>query len=840
MKKFLYSLILTVLAMLPGQVSAQDKTVLSFDKLSMMAGQTKELVVNLDNPDMQVWMMQFDLTLSEGLSIVKNDAGKAVASKTDRAASHSLTVNQTSDGIYHVLLYTVEETALTGNAGSIIKMNVVAADGFKGATVTASNIKVTNLANNKFTLANANLTVSEQIAVQVTANNATRKYGQANPELSYTVTPAGIDLTGKVTLACEATTTSGVGEYAITATAASVEDMIVTCVNGKLTVTPAQLTATAADASRVYGQDNPALTVSYTGFVNDETEAVLTEKPTVTTEATKASAVGTYPITVAGGKAANYEFAGYVAGKLTVTKANLTVTAADAERVYGQENPALTLSYDGFVGDDTEAVLKVVPTAATEAVATSDAGVYPITVSGGEADNYTIETKAGSLTVTKAPLLVTVADAQRMYGQDNPDFEVSYSGFLNDDTEAVLTSAPILVTEANASTGVGFYSIDAVGGEATNYELTGVSGTLEVTPAPLKVSLLDAERTYGGSDPYYEYVYEGFVNGDSEWVVIAPPSIITDADVLSPVGEYDITLADGEAMNYYFAEYVGAKLTVTKAPLIVAAGNATRRVGEENPELTITYDGFVNGDSEDVLDVKPVAATTATSESEAGTYEITVSGGESQNYEFEYQFGTLTILPKKEDVHEDNGSFVLEDDNTLTFTGIETEAGAEPATYEIPSTVEHNGNTLDVKAIAPEAFKDETSLESITIPESVESIGAEAFAGCKGLKVLIVYSASPITLGGDGEVVTAFKDVPTSELTVYVPDESVDSYKAAEGWSSLNIQPISLLGVSRLTVGSQSLGDVYDLKGRKVRSAATTLDGLAKGVYIIGGRKVTK
>ena len=157
----------------------------------------------------------------------------------------------------------------------------------------------------------------DPIIVQVTVNDATRKYGEVNPKLTYTVAPADVDLTGKITLLCDANVNSGVGEYAITAAATVGKDTIVTCVNGKLTITPTLLKVTANDATRYVGEENPKLTLTYAGFVNGETESVLTMLPQATTTATAESPEGTYEITVSGGVAENYEFE-YKSGTLTI------------------------------------------------------------------------------------------------------------------------------------------------------------------------------------------------------------------------------------------------------------------------------------------------------------------------------------------------------------------------------------------------------------------------------------------------------------------------------------------------------------------------------------------
>ncbi len=84
-------------------------------------------------------------------------------------------------------------------------------------------------------------------------------------------------------------------------------------------------------------------------------------------------------------------------------------------------------------------------------------------------------------------------------------------------------------------------------------------------------------------------------------------------------------------------------LTVQKAELTIKANNCIKNVGEGNPELTVTYDGFKYDDNESSLIKQPVVTTTATTNSSVGTYPITASGAESDNYEFIYVAGTLTV-----------------------------------------------------------------------------------------------------------------------------------------------------------------------------------------------------
>jgi hypothetical protein len=68
-----------------------------------------------------------------------------------------------------------------------------------------------------------------------------------------------------------------------------------------------------------------------------------------------------------------------------------------------------------------------------------------------------------------------------------------------------------------------------------------------------------------------------------------------------------------------------------------------------------------------------------------------------------------------------------------------------------------------------------TKLTSITIPESVTSIGSSAFDGCTSLPSITCKAKNPPTLG--------LYNTLSSVTAVYVPAESVDLYRAADEWS---------------------------------------------------------
>ncbi|MCL2707136.1 MAG: hypothetical protein FWE97_03110 [Dehalococcoidia bacterium] len=176
--------------------------------------------------------------------------------------------------------------------------------------------------------------------------------------------------------------------------------------------------------------------------------------------------------------------------KVTVNKANLTVAANDSSKNYFEDNPTFTISYSGFVNGDTVSSITITPQATSEADKYSPAGNYPLTVSGGTANNYIFVYVSGTLTVNKIALTVTADDQSKSYNKNNPILTYQYSGFVNGEDESVLTEKPSISTEAEKKSPVGTYLITASGGLADNYTFKYVSGTLTVNKAFPLIPLL--------------------------------------------------------------------------------------------------------------------------------------------------------------------------------------------------------------------------------------------------------------------------------------------------------------------------------------------------------------
>lgn len=124
--------------------------------------------------------------------------------------------------------------------------------------------------------------------------------------------------------------------------------------------------------------------------------------------------------------------------------------------------------------------------------------------------------------------------------------------------------------------------------------------------------------------------------------------------------------------------------------------------------------------------------------------------------------------------------------------GIETIAGAAFLMCSLKSVTIPNSVTY----IGREAFEMCGQLSSVEIPNSVTSIESGAFLECTGLTSITCDAITPPTCGTE-----VFSGVDKS-IPIYVPKESIEAYKAAEGWKDFsNIQAI------KCTVASGTCGD---------------------------------
>jgi hypothetical protein len=411
-----------------------------------------------------------------------------------------------SSGPGNLLGSTTKDIGTSAGNGAVSYTNLGVDSAGTNMQLTASAIGLSDVVSSMFSVTKGNQTITF-------AALANKIYGDASFALN-AASSSGLPVSfsivsGPASVLGNTLTITGAGTVTVRASQPGDANWnAAATVDRSFTVAKAPLTITADNKTRTYGASNPALTASYSGFVNGEGATALSGTASLSTTASPSSPVigSPYPITLTQGTlaSANYSFS-FVNGSLTVNKATLAVTADNKSRVYGAANPPLTFTYTGFVNGENASVVSGSPVLSTVATTNSPAASnsYPIAVSSGTltASNYVFALVDGTLTITKAVLTVMADDKTRVFGAPDPLFTVAYTGFANGETASVLGGSPGLATSATVVSSVAGspYAITASQGSlsSANYNFTFIGGALTITPA----SLIGAVTTSANPSP---------------------------------------------------------------------------------------------------------------------------------------------------------------------------------------------------------------------------------------------------------------------------------------------------------------------------------------------------
>ena len=123
----------------PASNRAASTVNMSIEDFDIKAGETKELFINLSNPNTDLTLLQFDMRLPEGLSIAKEDGDYAIdiAGRTTWK-KHSLMAKATN-GITRFLLASNSNALIDGNDGNVISIKLTASDGFTSGDICLEN-----------------------------------------------------------------------------------------------------------------------------------------------------------------------------------------------------------------------------------------------------------------------------------------------------------------------------------------------------------------------------------------------------------------------------------------------------------------------------------------------------------------------------------------------------------------------------------------------------------------------------------------------------------------------------------------------------------------------------
>ena len=252
---------------------------------------------------------------------------------------------------------------------------------------------------------------------------------------------------------------------------------------------PATLTVTISPKT----VSSPTITLSATSFVYDGQE----KKPTVTVEDGNTTIpaseytvsysnnvnVGTATVTITDNEGGNYIVSGTVSFEIKEPAINVVAPTAISGLVYNGNTQGLITPGNTSVGKmlysldnyNYHTYLPAMKHAMTYTV-------YYKVVDDTETKNLTAPASL-TVTISKAPLTISVGEYTMAEGDQVPEFKLQYDGFKGNDSEAVLTTKPTITCKATSESAPGRYEIIVSGAEAQDYDISYQSGWLTIEVA---------------------------------------------------------------------------------------------------------------------------------------------------------------------------------------------------------------------------------------------------------------------------------------------------------------------------------------------------------------------
>ena len=269
---------------------------------------------------------------------------------------------------------------------------------------------------------------------------------------------------------------------------------------GTLTVTKAAVTIKVSAAEKLYGDADPEFTGEVLpGLVNPDDLGVIKY---YRSNANVKNA-GSYPKAISASYTANMNYEVNVTkGNLTVKKRNVTLTSADASKVYdgtALTAPTVTVGGDGFAPN--EGAYFTVTGSQTDAGTSANKFTYELKEGTDVSTNYTLAEVKGDLTVTKSPVTVSIVGRTGTYAYNGSQQVVSgYDASINN---AMYSASDIVFGGESViqKTKSGTYAMGLTSAMFTNknnnFDVTFnvTDGSLTITPPEIVVAYNDAGDT---------------------------------------------------------------------------------------------------------------------------------------------------------------------------------------------------------------------------------------------------------------------------------------------------------------------------------------------------------
>ena len=609
-------MVLLFLMLLALPLASRAKDTFYIAPVNVVPGESKTITLNLDNS--QVFRgFQTDIELPEGLKIASKSNGNFDISLTDRgSSSFSVSSNLMSDGSVRILGYSTQGESIKGNQGALVRISVRASSDFSGGYIKLKNSIFSDVNNRDVKLDNSQLFVGTK-----EQNDVSVKGGEISPEVSKAFSLELSNESEMTAFQMDVVLPNGLSldlsKTRLTGRCGNHQLQTKQLGNGKV-----RIICMSLDNTSISGKIGSVIDLwikAEKGIAGNQ----IVKLDNIIFSDVKARTYRMDPFSFV------VDVKYVPVTSVSISESNMQLEVSDSRQLTASLLPENCTDKTILWKSDNE---KVATVSDNGMIIARSAGQCSIIAS--TADNL-IQAKC-VVTVVKIPLTAHVANTTKVYGDANPEFNITYSGFRDGDSEVGFSVPASISTIVDNSSKVGKYDIVASGAVSDKYEISYIPGTLTITKAPLSISAGNYTKKQGDAMPVFKASYAGFKNGEDESVLTKQPVFSCEANEASAPAEYAVTISGAEAENYAIS-YEQGHLTVVEADaVVVRAKSYSRQYGDENPVLEFETEGAA-------LDGTPEIVCSAVANSPVGSYTIEVKQGSIKNYNVHFESGSLVI-----------------------------------------------------------------------------------------------------------------------------------------------------------------------------------------------------
>ena len=366
--------------------------------------------------------------------------------------------------------------------------------------------------------------------------------------------------------------------------------------------------------------------------------------------------------------------------------------------------------------------------------------------------------------------------------------------------------------------------------EVANVTYNGQAKTPTVTVKDGDKVLMYGEDN-GDGTLLYEYKVE-YANNTNAGLATAE----TGAPTVTVTAYTDDDYSESHVEVTHYRGSTTKTFTINKAQLTVTPDDKTYNVGDDIT-LTVSYEGFVNGETETVLTTQPTASYGTADVTKPGSYEITASGGVAQNYDFIYETGTLTINRQL------NVSFSTSNE-WATYYGSENLAKPEGLKAYLVTAVD--GSTVTIGEIGYIPANTAVLLKNVSNNKTWSNIAASAYTGATSTfasnKLIGTASDVDVSTISGGTVYVLYNNmfkratggtIPANRGYLVVEPSAVNAGNAPQLSISIGDENTTAISNTDFTDNTDKAGEWYSIDGVKLNGQPQK-----PGLYIKNGKKV--